>query len=204
MISDADAVRLAAAIYDPASQWDRRWVGGEPSGIYAGLKDNALVFRGSACLEDWMRDFRAFPIRHPLLGGVEKGFMEGLDEFYEDAVDSLSGPTDIVGHSLGAARACLFAGLMVARQKPLGKIVLFGCPRPGFKQLSDMLAPYPIDNYKNEGDVVTEVPIPLTPEMPYMHVRGQHIVNVPPTPDDIFDIFARHHIQLYERGVAAL
>ena len=32
--------------------------------------------------------------------------MEGLDEFYEDAAYSLSEPADIVGHSLGAARAC--------------------------------------------------------------------------------------------------
>lgn len=201
MITDANAVRLAAAIYDPNSVWDRRWVGVEPDGIFAALKDNVLVFRGSVTVEDWLRDLRGLPIQHPLLGGVEKGFMEGLDEFYAEIVDSLGEDPVIVGHSLGAARALLFAGLLVANKRPVSKVVTFGSPRPGCKSLSVLLEDTPIFSYKNRFDPVTNAPVPILPDMPYMHPRPLIKINIPPALDAI-GIFADHNINLYVKGVA--
>lgn len=201
MIADADAVRLCAEIYSsPETSWERYFDGDEPSGICAAVHDDVLIFRGSVTQEDWFRDLQAQPTRHPKLGGVDFGFMEGLDGFYTKIVDSLSLRTVVCGHSLGAARALLFGALLAADGRPPAAIITFGSPRPGFSQLAEILKPVPIRSYKNRFDPVTDVPVPFYPDLPYVHPRALLPLNVKPPLADC-SIFADHHIELYEQGI---
>ena len=197
---DIDAVRLCAAIYDPETPWASLWKGTDPDGIYAAVSANYLVFRGSVTGADWARDFRANPIMHPKLGGVEFGFMEGIDEFANKVVPSLGDNPIVCGHSLGAARAVLFGALLAANGKPPAAIVAFGCPKPGFLRLSEILAPVSIRSYKNRFDPVTDVPLTFYPDLPYIQPRAQIQLDVKPAPDD-FGFFADHHVNLYVEGV---
>lgn len=206
MLTDADCVRLCSAIYNPVSKWDRYFDGTAPDGICAGVKlgieSDVVVFRGSITQEDWFRDLKAKPYPHPVLGGVEFGFMEGLDEFFSQVTKFLGQRTIICGHSLGAARALLFGALLTAAGRAPTAIVTFGSPLPGFIQLAQILKTVPIHSYKNRYDPVTCVPFPIYPDYPYMHPRGFINLNVKPPLED-FSVFADHHINLYEAGIVA-
>jgi pimeloyl-ACP methyl ester carboxylesterase len=159
MITDLEAAQLCAAVYDGNSPaWDH-WI--EQDGIVAGIKKDAnsttVIFRGSANAEDWHRDLDEFPHEHPLLGYVHGGFLEGMEKFHQTLVPLLSGEVNIGGHSLGAAHACIFAGLI---DGPVKKLALFGCPRPGFNRLRTLVSykcQY-ISSFRNRDDPVTEVP----------------------------------------------
>lgn len=199
MLTDADAVRLCAEIYK-STNWDRYFDGTGPDGICAAIHDDAIIFRGSVTQEDWFRDIRANPFNHKILGGVEYGFMEGIDEFFTKVSDSIGFNSIVCGHSLGAARAILFGGLLAAAGRPPAAIITFGSPLPGFMQLAKLLAKVPIRSYKNRYDPVTCVPVPVYPHLPYMHPRALIQINVKPPFDDV-GIFADHHIGLYETGV---
>lgn len=205
MQTDAEIAALCAAIYDPSQIgiWEHLWDGGADSGgIYAGIKDNALIFRGSITTEDWFRDLCAYPRRslvHPQLGPIHSGFYEGLDDFFKEALPLLGRCPVIGGHSLGAARAWLFAGQYIAQGGGLGRIAVFGSPRPGCEQLRKLLAPASKASYKNRYDPVTEVPIWL-PDFPVLHMADFSVLNQKPAADD-WEPLADHHIELYCRGV---
>lgn len=200
MQDDVGIVQLCQAIYTPASEgWDKLW-SGEVGGIYAGIKDNALIFRGSITKEDWFRDLLVlphYPLNHPQLGLVHTGFYEGMDEFFEEASKFL-GPNPVIGgHSLGAARAWLFAGRLISEGSHPGRIVVCGSPKPGCGQLRNLLAPYSKASFKNRYDPVTVLPIPL-PDFPCIDMADFTMLNIIPTRDDIL---ADHDISNYVSGV---
>lgn len=198
MLTDLAAAKLCQAVYaGNSSIWDK-WI--EAGGITVGIKQDAVctivVFRGSANGEDWLRDLDEFPEEHPILGHVHSGFLEGMDAFYAVLRPFLHGNVYLTGHSLGAAHACILAGLM--RDYPLlQRVILFGCPRPGFAHLKRLVTAVcgSIASYRNRSDPV--------PEVPYLLGLYKHVVE--PTqlmsPTDPFNPALEHSIDLYVQAL---
>lgn len=203
MQADADIAKLCNAIYDPIfnqTGWDHFW--SDFNGICAGIKNNTLIFRGSVTLEDWYRDLlaRGFtPKTHPQLDVVDFGFDEGMDEFFEEAAKFLGPSAAIGGHSLGAARAWLFAGRYIAEGGSPSRIAVFGSPRPGGQALGQILASHSKISFKNRFDPVTDVPFALSGVMP-IQPTSFTMINVKPAFDDI-GLFSDHHMPEYLQGV---
>lgn len=209
MLTDQQIVAVCADTYDErptgwSAQWNIRQIM-----AFARVVDGYLViaFRGSVDPIDWFRDVEGVPQWHPKLGMVHGGFFRGMEEAavtIARLIRTYSLPYIITGHSLGAARALLCAGILtVEGMTDLPEaLVSFGCPRPGFAALSDILrsGKYPIRIYKNRSDPIAEVPTIL----PYWQK---------PVPDTKIDaegdpnehsIFSDHHMGLYVAGVVKL
>lgn len=207
-MSDLYAVRLCNDIYDipDAHKWGELWNGTDPDGIYAAITGDVLVFRGSDSLEDWLRDLLAAqktPYTHPQFGPIHSGFWMGMQPFFDKVRPVLKPGMTICGHSLGAARAWLFAALMVAAGIEPAKIITCGSPRPGCLPLRQFLdkARIPTISLKNRHDPVTDVPIKL-PTWPYMDMADFTVLDADPDPLDL-TIFADHHMPLYIKGYTA-
>lgn len=200
MITDKDIVRVCASSYDPSFKWDVLWDGTYSNGVYAGLAGNVLCFRGSVTAEDWFRDLNAEAEDDNVLGGLHAGFAEGMPEFVAKNVEFLHSDTIVCGHSLGAARALICAGYMIKAGIIPRAIIVFGCPRPGFRRLADTLSFHKCArSYRNRFDEVTTVPRAF-PCLPYVDALPFIDLDVKPHPAD-FDLFlADHHIELYEAG----
>lgn len=200
--TDLDLVSLSKAIYDPSyGDWTHYFDGSAADGICAGIKDNCLVFRGSITLEDWYRDLLAFPrqpLDHPQLGRVHAGFYEGMDEFLAKAFQLLGPGTAFCGHSLGAARAWLAAGVYIAQGGRPSRITTCGSPRVGCGEFRQLVTPYLKSSFKNRFDPVTDVPIWL-PDFPVVEPADFTMLDEKPLGDD-FDPLADHSIQLYLNG----
>ena len=206
MIPRLALAQAAADIYTLSGDWLAQ---AEPGGVYVALRQDPagtiVCFRGSVTNEDWTRDFSALPHKHPVLGWCESGFVEGMDDAGAWVAASLpkDTPYAVCGHSLGAARALIASGLLTAAGRPPERILALGCPRPGFRQLSDILlgGGYPIEIYRNGPDPVAEVPLVL-PHLPYCKpVADQSLHEVPANP---LHLFGWHSIKLYLAGVARL
>jgi hypothetical protein len=175
-------------------------------GVVFGVKSyadsTAVAFPGSETLLDWERDFQFEMIIDPDLDQVEKGFMTGMRAVLVLVLPLL--PKDkavlITGHSLGASRAHILAALLVS----LGYnvvVVTFGSPRPGGQKLKEILAPFPVRNYKNNNDPVCGVPF-TTPTEPYILPGNQVVINAQPIPCDPWLTMRDHHCQLYCVAIA--
>ena len=109
---------------------------------------------------------------------------------------------NIAGHSLGAARASLFTGLMVLDGKPPVRRLCFGEPRPGFPQAAGIIANVRSRSYRNANgrahDLVTDVPFTSWIE-DYVHPTPLVPICAPPSDADVQrDIFfAWHAMRLY-------
>lgn len=112
----------------------------------------------------------------------------------------------IAGHSLGAARAALYAFSRLKRGLPVDGVFLFGCPRPGDSAIRDALATIPVRSVKNSGDPVTDVPLDVELlDLEYLDVRQFEQVNQPYTPNlEDWGPFNPHHIELYQEGCKTL
>jgi hypothetical protein len=210
VIADTDCVRACVDLYRGGAGFDALIEPDADDGVCVGLRrrgdDDLVVFRGSTTVEDWARDFLAVPhacIRHPQLGDVHAGFMLGMDEAFVRLLPLLRMSVYVTRHSLGAARATLFCGLLVAAGRPPAARVVFGEPRSGCGSLTTLLAGVPGRSYRNTGggrhDLVTDVPT----EPPFSRVSRLMDVFAQPRPSDPWGIFAYHHIQLYEAALAA-
>lgn len=205
MLTDSQLVQLCAVSYDTSTRWDKLWEGNDSNGIWFAIKyiDGVAVgvFRGSTTQLDWWRDFQArlHAIKvHPELGLVHEGFDEGLDELFEKALPYLGQRPYIVGHSLGAARAWLFAGRLVLATNVPTRIAVCGSPRPGCQQLRSLMEPVSKISFKNRTDPVTDVPLTIPPLFPYVKPADFTLIDQHPT---AYDILADHHIGLYVEGV---
>ena len=130
------------------------------NGVVWAAQGDVIAFRGSESEQDWLRDFEAETFNHPQLGKVESGFFEGIQQTFAWMVKN--GPKNPVftGHSLGGAHAAIMAALYEANDYPWQGLVTFGCPRPGYAQLRDLLcgSGKPMTAYRNGKDIVPTVP----------------------------------------------
>ena len=128
------------------------------AGVVFLIEGNIIAFRGSATESDWLKDFEAFPISDPLLGKIEHGFAQGMHEVFLWL--SKFGPRNpvITGHSLGGAHAVILAGYYKAMHIPFSELVTFGCPRPGYATIRNLLKGSNMIAYRNGVDIVPTVP----------------------------------------------
>ncbi len=209
MITEQDVAGLCLSIYSaqPAVQWDQLEL--PPDGIAFGLKDfgtvTAMIFRGSVALDDWLRDGEAIadPFEHAGLGPVHPGFFNGLPDLWDRLKPILAKkPCVIAGHSLGAARASLFTGLMVLDNCLPVRRLCFGEPRPAFPQAGTIIATVRGRSFCNSNgrahDLVTDVPFTTWIE-DYVHPTQLIPVSAPPTDADVQRdaLFAWHAMALY-------
>ena len=209
MLSDRAFADICAGSYDSAYKWDARVEAGD---VYAIVKriDNldVVCFRGSVTIDDWVRDLRAVPdiIPDPKLGVVHASFFAGMltASIRINSVLRKEAQLAVTGHSLGAARAWLYTGIMLSMKVP-ARVVVFGSPRPAFPKLASLIAEsrVPSTSYRNATfsghDRVTDLPFSF-PELPWTQPVPLTDVDVPPVAGDNSP-FRFHHIQLYQQGV---
>lgn len=205
MITDLDLVNLCASLYDSSqdSTWDKIW---KIDGAYAAVKHfpdaSVVVWRGTKTAKEWLEDLTETPIEVAGLGHVHLGFWVGVSQIAHEIEDELrraNKPKIIVtGHSLGAARAVLFAAkLKVQDGFQNVEWVSFAMPRPGFRTLAEVAVGG--HWYRNGEDApVTHVPYLLGL---YKHPGSMFQIN---EPGQGSGPFSEHHIELYQAGVAKL
>jgi hypothetical protein len=219
-LSDAEIADLCAAIYGypgaPVVQWDH-FDPGFDDGVCWALKRfpgyDVVIFRGSLLLigyrllPDWFRDIRAFPL-FTRIGHVHEGFFQGMEKMWAELRPMIRQPVVVGGHSLGAARASDLTALMVMDGIPPALRVVFGEPKPGFQDHTDIVATVPGRSYRNGNDTdrdrVTDEPL-----LPEAYGRAPTLIDVwePPAndvADDLDRVFRCHHIDLYRKAVARL
>lgn len=208
------AVLVAASYAPPPGYFDHvdlgaddgvRWmIKHEPEGDY-------IVLPGSENLPDWIRDLDTVPWPTRRFGIVHRGFFMGMDHVWEDAQVEMRAGVDVflVGHSLGAARSSILAGIMVAAGVAPARRVGFGEPRPGFQRLADFIKAVPQASYCNgdddNHDGVTEVPFTI-PEigLDFIHTISPTSLRVSPLAGDARSFFRYHHMPLYAQAMLAL
>jgi hypothetical protein len=221
MLNDLDRIRLLAILYgspDPAGpsgaslpQWTTliHSLLGPVGHILDGTTHN-LFFPGSKFLIDWWLDFDAVPIEMAKFGLVHPGFM-AKPLALKSQLDKLVGnaPVVTIGHSLGAADAQDYAALRLAEGLQVKEIVAFGSPMPGCQEMKDLLAPVPMQNYRNElamtetiddFDPVTTKPFPIPVIFPCLQMRDFIRVRGGAAPGDASD-FRLHHAARYYAGL---
>lgn len=203
MLSDLDCVTACWNTYWRQEAFDKWFDGSTTDGVVCGVKASqdctVIAFRGSTTAQDWARDFFAVPhspVEHPQLGTLHAGFALGMDKTYEALAPFLHDNVVVTGHSLAAARAMIFAGLMQVSGITPKAVVVFGEPKPGYQKLSDVLAPVMTRSYKNCDDVVTHVPFTLL-DLRYCHPKPLLQVDVPPSADDPWGVLGAHHCENY-------
>lgn len=205
---------LYTSLPTPAGTWDHVI---PTDGCYVCIKNidgtDYVMFRGSVTFLDWLQDFQAdaLPFPDPHLGWVHNGFRDGVLKNI-GYINSLVGPrVVVVGHSLGAGHAALYAGYRAADRLPVDALVMFGEPRPGGPRLAAVLTNTHIESYVNgDGnghDAVTDVPydieVPFIGGIHYQHPKPLLGVSAAPSPDDHWGPFKYHHFGLYCRAVGA-
>ncbi len=212
--SDADIATLACVgIYSPTAVtdgFDHVDVGMD-DGVFWALKRlpgyDVVIFRGSVIFLDWVRDGRALatPTR---IGHVHAGFFAGMEKMWAEARPILTQSVIVCGHSLGAARAAILTGLMVADgMAPIARVV-FGEPKAGLLDFVKPIADVPGRSYRNgdnlHHDLITDEP-PSWP--PFQFMRPTPIIPVCCRPQgnefEAFGLFAWHHGTLYDIALHA-
>lgn len=215
MLDIADVCNLYAWLYSklpvPPGTWDHVIA---TDGAYTAIKRidgiSYVMFRGSTTFLDWVEDLTRVtePLYDPLLGPVHPGFCLGV-RAVKNAIDVFvaDDPVVIVGHSLGAGHAAIYAGYRIAAGKTVDRILMFGEPRPGGEKLAEILKDTPIWSYRNGDtaghDYVTDVPIGIPPLLDYRHPKPLTNVSRSPTPGDAWLAFRYHHFRLYCEALGA-
>lgn len=214
--SDAAIAALCTGIYAYPGfapiVWDHLEQPTQDDGICWGLKKlgpiDVIVLRGSTTPQDWLRDFEAVadPFTHFALGPVHPGFLAGMETAFTAMKPLLGAKVIVSGHSLGAGRAAVLTGLMVhAGRAPLARVV-FGEPRPGFKELAKLISGVAARSYRNGNgtlyDRVTDVPLAIGSE-DYVHPCPLTDVCAAPGPKwtEQWGVFAWHAMPLYRAAL---
>lgn len=208
MITDLELVQAAVDIYDPTSDWDHVFlIKNVRCGVRRFGTDDLLAFQGSKTFADWLRDFDFLQASStgtavvPKLGDLYPGFWIGMPETYGTVMTYLRSSVYIGGHSLGAARGGIFAGLMTAGGVPPKRGCVIGEPKAGMAALVQLMADVSWRSLCNQHEVlgiimddpVTGVPETL-PIFPYQHIRPLEYMPAQPTDDLPTDL---HHADLY-------
>lgn len=209
MLTGLEIAQVCADTYDSNAKWDGSWSTNDIQVRARTVGDfEVIAFRGSIDAIDWVRDFQVIPIFHPRLGMVHDGFLHGMEVIVIPKlmhyISQSNRPYIITGHSLGAARACIAAGLLAITPFPSGStippaaLVTFGCPRPGFRTLSDVIksSGAQVRIYKNRRDHVAEVPTLL----PFWE-KPVHDTPIDGGETHERSLFADHHMSLYIEGM---
>lgn len=210
-LSSSEAAQYCQDLYNGAGHFDV-FSGCVTDHVYVGCKVSdqhvTIVFRGSTTPIDWIRDFRFCMVDRPGVGRVEDGFYDGIPRVFNDLHSLLAArKVFIVGHSLGAARALLFAGLLGFKQYAVSGVIVFGCPNPAGMTLKLLLqdARMPIWAYENHADPFLRVPVAL-PRVPYQkpYTAAQTVrIAQKPAALDLWGPFAPHHMELYQAGAVS-
>lgn len=161
MISDARLAEIAAAAYDPTvpARWER---GDVKVALTVDGGFTILAWRGTVITDprDIIRDLDCLPRFRAGLGDVHHGFLSGVESVEAQilADTSDSGPLVVTGHSLGAAMALIFGGLLCLIGHPPAAIVTLGSPRLGFATIEGLLKDIPGRDYRHGEDPVTPLP----------------------------------------------
>ena len=187
-MTDRDLAQLALAIYggsDP--HWDYFCSEDE---IVWGVKKidgmTAVVFRGSETPIDFLRDLRVlpWPIEHSRLGFIHPGFLDGMEAVWTAVRAHTEPPWVLAGHSLGAGRTGILAGLMALDGTPPLTRISWGEPFCGGAQLAALTAGISMRSYRNGDrwahDPITDVPIPLRSALPYRRLSAVADISVSP------------------------
>lgn len=153
-----DYARLAARCYHDAPT-----IGDPVSASRMHVYDGVHCFRGSDDLLSFVHDADCRIVTAVGLGRVHAGFWSALTAILPACL-ALPRPTAITGHSLGAAMAILYAGVL-ARMGTIVPVFAFEPPRLcDDDALSEVLAGFHVPFFatRNGNDLVTEVPIGLT------------------------------------------
>lgn len=209
--SDVDLVNLSAAIYDATTRWDHFDPGFDDE-ICWSVRDypdcQVVTFRGSIVLHDWYEDIRAFPVA-TRIGDVHQGFYADMEKMWGEFRVMVKKPVMITGHSLGAARADILAGLMLADGFMPARLTVFGEPKPGMPDFGRLISQIPGRSFRNGDanhvDLVTKVPLTIEPFDVFVHRKPLIDVSAIPTGGMIErdGLFSFHHIELYVAAVAA-
>lgn len=218
MTDDVAMARLTAAAYDPDyTDWHFQ---GVTDGVWWAISYEEpitrLIFRGSADPLDWERDFNVsawLSHEHPRLGLVHAGFLTGMDLVYAQVRPLVKHHfLYIGGHSLGAARTTIIAGMFVDGGFP-GTIrrICFGEPktsvRSGYRGLIELVQDHHVSSvsFRNTDgrgfhDEVTDLP-----PMLYSHPTPLRDIVIPNAPKHrLRSPFQLHHMSLYLQAVEAL
>ena len=187
-MTDIDLVQACADSYTlPDHYWMHSWSADDINVKHRVINGCDIVsFRGTADVVDWFTDFKAWPADDPVLGMCHAGFLEGMDRVFSEVLPVLGQVIYVTGHSLGAARALIFAALCRKAGRPPAALVGFGTPRVGGSKLASILEGTPMRLYRNGLDPVTEVPLGLLYQHP---VKPTQIGNADMAHDPIKDHF---------------
>lgn len=174
-----------------------------------------VFFEGTHDMPDIERDFEAEMISPPELkgAGVHSGFWMGLIAAFGLICTYLPKNISIYlcGHSLGAGRVNLAAGLLLFYGYDPKNIirVKFGSPNSNDMILEVALRDSPCVSVWNYGDMVFHDPVGSVPihcaikgyGWPYFTSEKRTLVKSGPGPLDIWGpIIGWHHIELYKKG----
>lgn len=181
------AVLWAAEIYDPIGPGIKKtfrigdWIVGQ--GV---ANDGKPVFAiaGSERPEDFADDADFIPVRAGQLGMVHAGFYRDALEVFAALKPLMQGPFSITGHSLGASRAAILAGLCAINSIPVAQLFMFEPAKPGFEELSSVVRGYVtyILGTRNARDFVPDL-APSFP-FPYQHIASLVDLNHPADSED--------------------
>jgi len=178
-----------------------------------------VFFRGSTVKRDLGIDLLALP-QDTKLGPVHPGFFADMDSVWLEIQKETEGPWALHGHSLGAGRACELAGVMTIDGHAPVEIVTWGCPRPGFQKLADILSAVPQRHFRNGSvsdgwktiDPITRIPVTFWP-FEYVH-PGPPMENVCGVPLEDWNVgpltippdtaLAYHRMECYYRAMEGL
>ncbi len=125
--------------------------------------DGVHVFRGTDDFASLLADADITTINVPGLGHVHAGFYHALAAILPACL-ALPRPAAVAGHSLGAAMAILYAGVLAAQGEPV-PVYAFEPPRlAGDTTLAALLLAKRVPYYacRNGRDVITEIPSTLS------------------------------------------
>lgn len=179
-----DYARLAQRCYTDAPT-----VGDVDSASRMHVYGDVHCFRGSDNVLAWLHDANCTPVNVAGLGKVHSGFWSALSAILPGCL-ALPRPAAITGHSLGAAMAILYAGVLAH----LGSVVpvfAFEPPRLcGDIELALLMTAWRVPFYatRNGNDVVTQIPLGMTlpgpitdigkPVLPFDNIHDHDISRV--------------------------